>query len=144
MIWKARGEYQMNLLLIEDDPAGVMLFNAALRDQELPATRLVIARDGESAMPTAQGAPSPLDLIVLDLNLPRRHGFEVLADIRSDTRLKSTPVCILTTSDYEPDMRRAYELGANFFLHKPADLDSFTTMVRRLILFCAATGAAAA
>ena len=97
-------------------------FREALRDPGMPSIELLVADDGDPALVIARqaaGDHAGLDLIVLDLALPRRNGFEILREIRADPVLSATPVCILTYSDDETHVRTAYELGANCFVVKP-------------------------
>jgi CheY-like chemotaxis protein len=123
----------MEVLLIEDNPGDVRLTREAFRDAETPI-HLHVASDGVEAMaflgrqgPHAN-APRP-DLILLDLNLPRVDGREVLAHIKEDDGLKSIPTIILTSSQAETDIERSYQLQANAYLCKPLQLDQFETLV---------------
>lgn len=119
----------MNILLVEDNPGDVGLIRIALRDSRVP-TRLLVARDGEEALQflhgegSFAGAPRP-DLILLDLNLPKKDGREVLSEIKRDDALASIPVIVLTTSDARQDVCRAYNLHANCYLTKPVDVEDF-------------------
>jgi CheY-like chemotaxis protein len=129
----------IEILLIEDNPGDVRLTVEALKDSKVD-NRLSVARDGVEAMaflgqqgPYAD-APRP-DLILLDLNLPKKDGREVLAEIRQNPRWRSIPVVVLTTSDSRPDILRSYELHANCFITKPLDLDSFLDVVRSIEKF---------
>jgi CheY-like chemotaxis protein len=126
----------VEILLVEDNPGGVRLAQEALREARVQG-RLSVAADGAEALaflrrqgPFAR-APRP-DLILLDLNLPRKDGFEVLAAIKGDDRLKRIPVVVLTTSRAEHDVRRAYDLHANAYVTKPVDLDQFLAVVKSL------------
>ena len=124
------------ILLVEDSPADVRLTQEALRDSKL-ANELHVVRDGVEAIdflyrrPPFEDAVRP-DLVILDLNLPRKDGKEVLAEIKADPDLRSIPVAVLTTSAEEADIVRSYELGANCYLTKPVDLDQFLTVVRTM------------
>jgi two-component system, chemotaxis family, response regulator Rcp1 len=126
----------LEVLLVEDNPGDVRLVREALRDSTV-GTRLSVARDGEEALaflrrePPHARAPRP-DLILLDLNLPRRDGREVLAAVREDPTLRAIPVVVLTSSDAERDIADAYELKANCFVTKPVDLDRFIGVVRAI------------
>jgi two-component system, chemotaxis family, response regulator Rcp1 len=126
----------VEILLVEDNPGDVRLTREALRDSKVLST-LAVVRDGEEALaylrrePPFAAVPRP-DLILLDLNLPRRDGREVLASVKADPALRSIPVVILTSSDAERDIARAYELNANCYITKPVDLDQFTTVVRAI------------
>jgi len=124
----------VDILLVEDNPADVALTEEALAESKL-ANRLMVAEDGEQAlaMLRRQGAhanaPKP-DLILLDLNLPRMDGREVLAEIKSDETLRRIPVVILTTSKAEEDVFRSYDLHANCYITKPIDLQQFVKVVK--------------
>lgn len=129
-------ETQAEILLVEDNPADVRLTQEIIRDADIPS-RLHIARDGEQAMAMLrqQGdfadTPRP-DLILLDLNLPRKDGREVLAEIKADESLRSIPVIILTTSKSESDIATAYGLHANSYIAKPVSLKEFTGLLKGL------------
>jgi len=123
----------LEVLLVEDSPGDVRLTREALRDTH-GSINLNVASDGAEAMAVLRRegphatAPRP-DLILLDLNLPKMDGREVLAHIKDDERLKTIPTVILTTSDAEADMWKSYELQANCYLKKPVQLDAFETIV---------------
>jgi two-component system, chemotaxis family, response regulator Rcp1 len=127
---------EIEILLVEDNPGDVRLTVEALREAKVH-NRLSIVNDGEEAMAflRRQGkyadAPRP-DLILLDLNLPRKDGREVLAEVKSDPELRSIPVVILTTSQAEQDILRSYELHANCYVTKPVDLEQFMIVVRSI------------
>jgi CheY-like chemotaxis protein len=126
----------IEILLVEDNPGDVRLTREALKDAKVSNT-LHVVEDGVAALdflrrsPPYDGAPRP-DLILLDLNLPRKNGREVLADIKADERLKAIPVVILTTSQAEEDVLRAYNLHANCYITKPVDFTQFTRIVRTI------------
>jgi two-component system, chemotaxis family, response regulator Rcp1 len=126
----------IEVLLVEDNPGDVRLTQEALRDANR-SIRLHVAFDGVEAMAflrregTHAQAPRP-DLILLDLNLPRMDGREVLARIKEDDRLKTIPTVILTTSEAEADIVKSYELQANCFLSKPVQLDAFENVVKSI------------
>jgi CheY-like chemotaxis protein len=123
----------MDVLLVDDNPGDARLTLEAFRDATTPVN-LHVASDGVEAMAFLRrdaghvDAPRP-DLILLDLNLPRMDGREVLADIKEDDDLKSIPTIILTSSRAETDIVRSYELQANAYLCKPLQLDEFETLV---------------
>jgi chemotaxis family two-component system response regulator Rcp1 len=123
----------IEILLVEDSPGDVRLTQEALRDAKV-GNHLSIANDGVEAMEFLRRrgkhakAPRP-DLILLDLNLPKKSGQEVLADIKADADLKTIPVVILTTSSSDEDVLRSYRLHANCYVTKPVDLDSFLKVV---------------
>jgi len=126
----------VEILLVEDNPGDVRLTIEALRDGKVH-NNLNVARDGVEAIAylrreapfTAAARP---DLILLDLNLPRKDGREVLAEIKADAELKTIPVVVLTTSRAEQDVLRSYELQANCFVTKPVDLDQFIDVVKSI------------
>lgn len=127
------------ILLVEDNPADVRLTREALREGKLH-NNLYVATDGVDAMaflrregPYAD-AVRP-DLILLDLNLPKKDGREVLEDIKADASLRTIPVVILTSSEAEQDILRAYDLHANCYVTKPVDLDQFIHVVKTIEQF---------
>jgi chemotaxis family two-component system response regulator Rcp1 len=126
----------IEILLVEDNPGDVRLAVEALRDAKV-ANRLHIVEDGVEAMSFLRregryaDVPQP-NLILLDLNLPRRDGREVLAEIKQDADLKRIPVVILTSSAAEQDVVQAYNLYANCYIVKPIDLDQFLKVVRSI------------
>jgi chemotaxis family two-component system response regulator Rcp1 len=132
----AVGGTPIEILLVEDSPGDVRLTREALRDAKVQNT-LHVASDGIEAISYLwrQGihadAPRP-DLILLDLNLPRKSGREVLEEIKLDPSLKSIPVVILTTSSAEEDILRSYQLHANCYITKPVDLDQFMKVVKTI------------
>jgi CheY-like chemotaxis protein len=124
----------IEILLVEDNPGDVELAREALADSKV-LNRLHVARDGEQAMAFLhrhtphEDAPQP-DVILLDLNLPRKDGREVLAEVKQDERLKRIPVVVLTTSRAEEDVFKSYNLHANCYIAKPIDLGRFMEVVR--------------
>lgn len=124
------------MLLVEDSPGDVRLTQEALRDAN-QSVRLHVVVDGIQAMAFLRregkhsAAPRP-DLILLDLNLPKMDGREVLAQIKADSALKTIPTIVLTTSQAEADIKKSYELQANCFLSKPVQLDAFESIVRSI------------
>jgi CheY-like chemotaxis protein len=126
----------MDVLLVEDSPGDVRLTQEALRDANR-TVHLHVTCDGVEAMAflNREGAhaqaPRP-DLILLDLNLPRMDGREVLAHIKADASLKTIPIIILTTSEAQGDILKSYELQANCYLSKPVQLDAFESLVRSI------------
>lgn len=126
----------IDILLVEDNPGDVLLTQEAFKEGHY-SPRLSIAEDGEEALEflRRQGrfanAPRP-DLILLDLNLPKKDGRELLAEIKQDPALREIPVLILTTSEADQDIRRAYKLHANCYLTKPLDMDTFLRKIRSI------------
>jgi len=130
------GARPVDILLVEDNPGDVRLTQEALKDAKL-AVNLHVVNDGVEAMSfmrrQGQYAEKPRpDIVLLDLNLPRKDGREVLADIKSDPELKRTPVVIVTTSKAEEDIVKTYDLHANCYVTKPLDLDQFVVMVQSI------------
>lgn len=124
----------IDILLVEDNPGDVRLTREALKDAKV-LNKLYVAKDGVEAMAflRRQGKYASAirpDLILLDLNLPKKDGREVLAEIKDDTSLKRIPVVILTVSKAEEDIIKTYELHANCYITKPVDLDRFLEVVR--------------
>jgi CheY-like chemotaxis protein len=124
----------IEVLLVEDDPGDVLMTREALQDHKV-VNNLNVVSDGEDALaylrreePFADSPPP--DLILLDLNLPRRDGREVLREIKSDPELRRIPVVILTTSDLEEDVLASYDLHANAYVRKPVDFEQFVAAVR--------------
>ena len=126
----------IQILLVEDDPGDVLITREAFAENKVK-NQLSVVADGEAALGFLRregdfaSAPRP-DLILLDLNLPRKPGHEVLAEIKSDPVLQRIPVVILTTSDAEEDIVRSYDLHANAYVTKPVDFDCFLTVVRQI------------
>ena len=124
------------VLLIEHSPGDVRLTQEVFRDADT-SVHLHVASDGVEAMAFLNqagahtGAPRP-DLILLDLNLPRMDGREVLAQIKKDASLRTIPTVILTTSEAEADIVKSYELQANCYLTKPAQWDAFESLVKSI------------
>lgn len=126
----------IEVLLIEDSPGDVRLTQEAFREANRDV-RLHVANDGVEAMAflrrTGENTDSPRpDLILLDLNLPRMDGREVLVQIKADEDLKTIPTVILTTSDAEADIVKSYQLQANCYLSKPVQFDAFESLVKSI------------
>jgi CheY-like chemotaxis protein len=130
------GERQIEVLLVEDDPGDVMMTREAFQDYKLH-NELHVVSDGAEAMAFLRqegdyaGRPRP-DLVLLDLNLPRMDGRQVLEAIKSDPELASIPVVVLTTSENEDDVLRSYSLHANAYVTKPVDFQRFIEVVRQI------------
>ncbi len=126
----------INILLVDDNPDDVELTLAALRKTKL-GSHVSIVSDGIEAMQyllhegNYRSAPEP-SLVLLDLNMPRKDGIEVLAEMKADVRLRKIPVVILTTSEAEVDIVRSYELYANCYISKPVDLSQLVKVVQSL------------
>jgi len=127
------------ILLVEDNEDHAFLIKKALRACEFP-TDIRIVDSGEAALDyifqrgefaNPQDAPSP-DLIILDINLPGISGFEVLRAVKGDAKLRIIPVCMLTTSKQDSDLKAGYENGANSFVQKPADFNEFVDRIKDL------------
>ncbi|MCW2543009.1 MAG: response regulator, receiver [Frankiales bacterium] len=122
----------MHILLVEDSLADIELTTDALRGAKV-ANEVTVIRDGASAIAHLVDPATVLpDLVILDLNLPRKSGLEVLAAMRSDPMLNRLPVAVLTTSSAEADVVRSYDLGANCFLTKPVDIRQFVHVVHSI------------
>jgi CheY-like chemotaxis protein len=126
----------IEVLLVEDDPGDTLMIKEAFQENKV-RNRLSCVTDGVEALAYLRGegeyaaAPRP-DLILLDLNLPRKDGREVLAEIKVDDKLRSIPVVVLTTSEAEEDIIRSYNLHANAYVTKPVDFDRFISVVRQI------------
>lgn len=126
----------LGVLLVEDDPGDVVIAREALRANRLKS-KLNVVPDGIEAMKYLRrengyaDAERP-DLILLDLNLPGKSGHEVLAELKTDPKLRKIPVVILTTSGAVEDVEQSYDLHANVFVTKPVDFDHFTDVVKQI------------
>lgn len=124
------------ILLVEDNPGDARLAQEALKEGRM-TSRLKVVVDGVEAMAFLRregqyaGSPRP-NLILLDLNLPRKDGRQVLAELKADDELRRIPVVVLTTSQAEQDILRSYDLHANCYITKPVDLDRFISVVRSI------------
>jgi CheY-like chemotaxis protein len=131
------------ILIVEDDPNDVELSLTALADYNL-ANEVVVARDGQQALDylycrgefTSRPVENPA-VMLLDLKLPKIGGLEVLQQVKSDERLKTIPVVVLTSSNEEKDMMRSYSLGVNAYVVKPVDFHEFVNAVKELGVFWA-------
>ncbi|MDT4913752.1 MAG: hypothetical protein QOC66_2880 [Pseudonocardiales bacterium] len=126
----------LGVLLVEDDPGDVMIAKEALKASRLKS-RLTVVPDGVEALkylrredPYAEGERP--DLILLDLNLPKMSGHEVLAEVKADPTLRKIPIVVLTTSGAAEDVVRSYDLHANVFVTKPVDFDHFTAVIKQI------------
>jgi len=129
----------IEILLVEDSSTDVMLAEEALENGHFP-TNLSVVKDGVEAMAFLRkqgryaGSPRP-DLILLDLNMPRKDGREVLAEVKIEDSLKQIPIIVLTTSQAEQDVLNAYGLHANCYVSKPVDFDQFAAVVTSIEQF---------
>jgi CheY-like chemotaxis protein len=126
----------IEVLLVEDDPGDVLMTREAFEEHKV-GNRLNVVSDGVDALAYLrrekpfEDATRP-DLILLDLNLPKRDGREVLAEIKNDTVLRQIPVVVLTTSQADEDVIRSYQLHANAYVTKPVDFDRFVNVVKQI------------
>jgi len=126
----------IEVLLVEDNPGDALLTRIALEDSKV-SVHLNVVEDGVEAMAFLRkqdkyaNVPHP-DIVLLDLNLPKKDGREVLAEIKGDKNLKRIPVVVLTTSQAEEDILKAYNLAANCYITKPVDFDQFVKIVRSI------------
>ena len=129
----------MEVLLVEDNPGDIRLTEEAFKEASLDCN-LHVVEDGEEALAflNCEGkykdAPTP-DFILLDLNLPKKDGRQVLREIKADRQLKRIPVVVLTTSDADEDILKSYNLSANCYITKPVDLDQFISVIRSVEAF---------
>ena len=129
----------VDVLLVEDDPGDILMTREAFQHYKI-RNQLHVVTDGEQALEYLHqkgdyaGAPRP-GLVLLDLNLPRRDGLEVLADLKQDPVLRVIPVVILTTSQAEEDILRSYSLHANAYISKPVDFERFIEVISQIVNF---------
>ena len=133
---QASGTKQVEILLVEDNPADVRLVREALKESKI-LNNLSVVEDGVEAMDFLRkkgkyASSVRPDLILLDLNLPRKNGREVLAEVKSDEKLKRIPVVIMTVSDDEKDILLTYNSHANCYIKKPLNFDQFNKMVHTI------------
>ena len=136
---KSQKDDVIQILLVEDNPGDIRLTQEALKEGTI-RNELHVVKDGVEAIEFLKRkgkyiAHQTPDIILLDLNLPRKDGREVLAEIKSDENLKLIPVIILTTSDADLDIQKSYKLHANCFITKPVDLDQFIFIIRQIETF---------
>jgi CheY-like chemotaxis protein len=126
----------IEVLLVEDDPGDILLIREAFEFNKVH-NNLNVVSDGEQALDYLRGvgdyrdATRP-DLVLLDLNLPRKDGREVLAEVKSDEALRTIPIVVLTTSEAEEDVLKSYQLHANAYVTKPVDFQRFVSIVRQI------------
>jgi two-component system, chemotaxis family, response regulator Rcp1 len=125
----------LRMLVVEDSPSDVRLIQEALKDTGLPVD-VVVAKDGVEAMDmlhrVEMGGHERPDLVLLDLNLPRKNGREVLSEIKSSEVLKLIPVLVMTSSRADEDVNQAYTLNANCYITKPGDLTEYLSVIRAI------------
>jgi CheY-like chemotaxis protein len=133
------GAAPIEVLLVEDDPGDVLMTQEAFAEHKV-GNRLAVVSDGDEALAYLRregkyaDAVRP-DLVLLDLNLPRRDGRQVLAEIKADQDLRQIPVVVLTTSQADEDILRSYSLHANAYVTKPVDFERFIAVVRQIDQF---------
>jgi CheY-like chemotaxis protein len=132
---KPAGE-PIEVLLVEDDPGDVLLIREAFEFNKVH-NNLNVVSDGEQALAYLRGegeyaGSNRPDLVLLDLNLPRKDGREVLAEVKGDPSLRAIPIVVLTTSEAEEDVLKSYELHANAYVTKPVDFERFVSIVRQI------------
>jgi CheY-like chemotaxis protein len=128
------------ILLVEDNPGDAQLVRMALAET-LPSARVSVVGDGEAALARLREGGDPPDLVLLDLNLPRLSGHEVLAAVRAaeDAAVRRVPVVVLSSSDAAADVERSYDLGASSHVAKPADVDALFSTIETLARYWFAT-----
>jgi two-component system, chemotaxis family, response regulator Rcp1 len=131
------------VLLVEDNPADARLISEAFKGFRI-LSNLSLVRDGEMAIEYLRrqndfAAAAKPDIIILDLNVPKKNGFEILAEIRKDEGLKRIPIIVLSNSDAELDIQKSYELSANCYITKPASLDDFIDTIMSIENFWLST-----
>lgn len=122
----------LNILLVEDDPDDIDLFGYALEDNAVDC-QLEVIMEGDGVLPYLSSLVNQPDVVVLDLNLPKVPGRDVLQQIKTAPQLRSIPVAVLTTSSAKEDADSCYALGADRFLTKPATQDGFTTTIQTIV-----------
>jgi CheY-like chemotaxis protein len=132
---------QVDVLLIDDNQSDIKL-TLHVMNEENPSRRVHVIRDGEEAMSFILGqhkqaaAHKPtLGLVLLDLKLPKLNGFEILQALRQQSDFKTLPVVVLSSSNQDRDVNRSYELGANGYVQKPVDFDTFRSVIRRIVAY---------
>jgi len=130
------GKHPIEILLVEDNAGDIRLAVEAFKDAELPS-HVSVVRDGEEALAFLRkegpysSAPRP-EFILLDLNMPKKDGREVLREVKTDRELKTIPIIVLTTSVAPSDIVQSYDLHANGYIQKPCDYDNFLELIRQL------------
>lgn len=128
---------RLEVLLVEDNPGDVRLVKEALRDCDVPLN-LTVATDGEEAFRLLFKPPAENrrpDIILLDLNLPKRSGHEVLQEVKQDSNLRTIPVLVVSSAASKEEVNRAYRLSANCYIRKPLDLETTLQTIRDICMF---------
>jgi chemotaxis family two-component system response regulator Rcp1 len=130
----------MNILLVEDNPGDILLAKEALKETGLVDYRLNVVSDGEEALNFVFrrhnfGEALRPDLVLLDLNIPKINGREVLRSIKEDQDLRTIPIIVFSTSEAQHDINTSYELHANCYVTKPVDYDEFVTVITSIVQF---------
>jgi chemotaxis family two-component system response regulator Rcp1 len=126
--------HPIRVLIVEDNPGDVVLFEESIRDARILVS-LAVAEDGDEALrmlekPDDAGNSYRPEIVFLDLNLPKKNGFEVLAKLRANKKYDAIPIVIMTSSDAEQDIARGYSLRANAYITKPVDLEQFARVLK--------------
>lgn len=132
--WQEQKVRSLNVLVVEDSPADVRLIQEALKNATVPV-QITVAHDGVEAMNylhDSDGGVGLPDLMLLDLNLPRKNGREVLAEVKTSPSLKQIPVLVMTSSRSDDDINQAYALNANCYITKPYDFHDYVSVVRSI------------
>lgn len=124
----------LDILIVDDDPDDCLLLQEAL-EENMVISKVIFKHDGEELLDYLRHCYSLPGLILLDLNMPRKDGREALAEIKSNPRLHTIPIVVLTTSDTTEDVQQSYERGANAFISKPASFTGLVSMARSLRSF---------
>ncbi|MBI2083178.1 MAG: response regulator [Deltaproteobacteria bacterium] len=134
--WQEFNAKPIEILLVEDNPGDIRLIQEAFREEKI-INKMQIVNDGEEAVDYIFGRGSHVgrvlpDLVILDLNLPKKDGREVLREVKNDEKMKMIPVIILTSSRAEEDIVKSYMSHANCYIAKPTDFEKFTDVVKRI------------
>jgi len=123
--------FKIRILVVEDDLDDILLLETALTDNQVPYNIDVIMQ-GDRLMPHLEMADNAPDIIILDFNLPVKHGREILSEIRNNNRFNTIPIIVLTTSSAKEDIEYSYRMGAKKFITKPTSLSGFTDLVNNI------------
>jgi len=138
-MWRNSGRKNLDVLLIEDNPAQILVLQEILEESGV-AINLRVIEDGEAALADLRGQSGQVkrdrpDLVMLDLNLPGKDGRQILKEIKADHELQVIPVIVLSSSQADEDILQCYRLGANCYIIKPVDLDEFIKIIRAIESF---------